>query len=119
MIDITDGDWALLIDDVNLTSPTSVEEVEGGFEEDRGNAWVDDFSEELTELLELDPYGVDMSSPDKMSSNMMLMPQKPIQSSKLNTPESMMIDDDSDVDDCFRAVMIGGEDDLQEGGMEY
>ena len=119
MIDNTDGDWALLIDDVNLTSPTSVEEVEVGFEEDRGNAWVDDFSEELTELLELDTIGVDMSSPDKMSSNTMLMPQKPMLSRKLNTPESMMIDDDSDIDDCFRAVMIGGEDDFQEGGMEY
>ena len=104
MIDESDGDWALLIDDVNLTSPPSAGEVDGGFEE-----------EELEEIL----FGVDMVSPDKLPQNM-LQPQKPMLTRNLNTPESMMVDDDSDVEDSFKAVATGGGlDESEEARMEY
>ena len=115
MIEDTDGDWALLIDDVNLTSPPSAAEVEDGFGEE---VWVEDFSEELAESLELS--GADMHLYDERHKSMLpnMPPQKPMLIRKLNSPELMMIDDDSDGDDIFRSVVFGA-DDLEEGRMEY
>ena len=110
MIDDSDGDWALLIDDINLRSPPSAGEVEE-------DTWADDFSQELTEVLEFKLLRVDMSSPDKLPPN--VLPRERILSRNLTTPESMMVDDDSDVDDSFRAVTTGGVDELEEGKMEY
>ena len=70
--------------------------------------------EELEEIL----FGVDMVSPDKLPQSM--LQQKPMLTRNLNTPESMMVDDDSDVEDSFRAVATGGGvDESEEARMEY
>ena len=118
-IEETDGDWALLIDDDNLTSPPSaakngdgIEEFENNWEKEEKkeeNCWaVDDFPEE--NALDTEVCGVEMVSP-----------AKPLLTRKLTTPESMMIDDDSDEDGNFAPVVVTSlGDKLGDGGeMEH
>ena len=114
-IEETEGDWALLIDDGNLTSPTNgdgIEEFENNWEKKEKkeeNCWaVDDFPEE--NALDGEVCGVEMVSP-----------AKPLFTRKLTTPESMMIDDDSDDDGNFAPVVVTSlGDKLGDGGeMEH